>query len=230
MSDSRASENQQDQSDYTDTFRDNKSTFSRISRQSKTANQIKITGLDNEDLHDEGMKFVQDEFNRQDKEIQQFDKPAKTIKFVESLVTGQFKAVNKDFDPNIEMTDISLMDCDGSGIVTTQEKNDYEMKLQQDIWVNRINKVYSMSLGLLGGMGVMHIIFLSAHPDNDNFHKVYAETANLICIVTLVLTNLTLIFGMSLTLIYKAISDKKQRNLESDRLVYKDHLVLGLVT
>ena len=89
-------------------------------------------------------------------------KPENVHRFVESLVTGHFRAVKKDFDPNKDLSVNKIIDTDGDGIVSTQELNDFQMKLQQRLWVNRINKVYNMILGLLGGMGVMHIIFISA--------------------------------------------------------------------
>ena len=44
------------------------------------------------------------------------------------------------------------------------------MKLQQGIWVNRINKVYNLILGLLGGMSVMHIIFITAQTKPAEFY------------------------------------------------------------
>ena len=104
------------------------------------------------------------------------------------------------------------------------------MKQQQRIWVNRINKVYNMVLGLLGGMSVMHIIFISAQKDNKTFYTTYSEFGNLICIIYQTFANFTLIFGLALTLIYKNKSDEKYRNLTPDRFEFKEHLILGIVT
>lgn len=199
---------------------------------SKTGGMVEIKDLKHEDKYIGTAKFVQDEFNRQDFEIQQLDpeKVKNVKKFVESLVTGQFHSVKDDFDPNQDMNLAQVIDVDGDGIVSTQELNDYQMKLQQSIWVNRINKVYNMTLGLLGGMGLMHIIFIAAQPDKKSFYKTYSEFGNLICIMTQLLTNFTLIFGLSLTLIYKNISDDKMRNLDPDRSQFKEQYILGLVT
>jgi len=83
------------------------------------------------------------------------------------LVTGEFHPVKGDFDPNKDTSINKIIDTDGDGIVSTQELNDYEMKEQQSLWVNRINKAYNMVLGLLGGMSVMHLIFISAQPNFD---------------------------------------------------------------
>lgn len=208
-----------------------RSRASKLSKLSKTANEVTIKDLNNEDLHEVHVKFKQDEFNRQDMEVKQFEKPSRTTKYVESMISGKFTEVKKDFDPNADRNlEIGGADADGNNIISTQELNDYEMKMQQGIWVNRIHKTYNTVLGLLGGMGVMHIIFVAAHSDNNKFHDTYADSANLICIITQVLTNMSLVFGLSLTLIYKNISDEKQRNLDLDRLVFKEHYVLSLVT
>ena len=158
---------------------------------SKTAGKVILKDLAKykaDDLYTGKTKFRQDDFNRQDIEITALDtdkvKPENVHRFVESLVTGKFHAVKKDFDPNKDLSMNTMIDADGDGIVSTQELNDYEMKQQQRIWVNRINKVYNMVLGLLGGMSVMHIIFISAQKDNAGFYTTYSEFSNLICIIT----------------------------------------------
>ena len=149
---------------------------------------------------------------------------------MESLVTGKFHQVKSDFDPNKDTSQNQVIDQDGDGIISTQELNDYEMKLQQGIWVNRINKAYNMILGLLGGMSVMHIIFISAQSKDDEFYKTYSLNGNLVCIIMQVLANLALVLGFSLSFIYRNISQEKMRNLDADRLQFNHHYVLGLVT
>ena len=61
------------------------------------------------------------------------------------------------------------IDADGDGIESTQEKIDFEMKEQQKLWVNRINKIYNLTLGLLGGMYLMHLILVLANPSLATF-------------------------------------------------------------
>ena len=87
-----------------------------------------------------------------------------------------------------------------------------------------------MVLGLLGGMGVMHIIFIAAQKDNTTFYTTYSDFGNLICIIFQVMSNLTLVFGLALTFIYKNKSDEKMHNLAPNRHEFKEHLVLGIVT
>lgn len=49
---------------------------------------------------------------------------------MESLVTGKYVKVNKNFDPSSkdDMEKFKLTDKSGDGIVSTQEIQDYEMK------------------------------------------------------------------------------------------------------
>ena len=81
------------------------------------------------------------------------------------MITGKFHRVEKKFNPNVDTSLHKKIDADGDGIESTQEKIDYEMKQQQKIWVNRINKVYNLTLGLLGGMSLMHLILVLANPN-----------------------------------------------------------------
>jgi len=97
------------------------------------------------------------------------------------LITGKFHKVEKKFNPNVDKTLSKKIDADGDGIESTQEKIDYEMKQQQKLWVNRINKIYNLTLGLLGGMALMHLILVLANPDINTFLASYGPFANLIC-------------------------------------------------
>ena len=50
---------------------------------------------------------------------------------MESLVSGKYYVVKKDFDPNAPQDDSQkIIDKDRDGIVSTQEINDFEMKAQ----------------------------------------------------------------------------------------------------
>lgn len=88
--------------------------------QSKTGGQVTLQGLRNEDISTDP-QFAQDEFNRLDLEIAQLDadKVKKVHRFVESLITGKFIPVNKEFDPNRDKGLKKKMDADGDGIVST---------------------------------------------------------------------------------------------------------------
>lgn len=77
------------------------------------------------------------------------------------------------------------------------------MKQQQKVWVNRIQNLYNMGLGVISGMSVMHLIFLFASNDKALFLKTYQPFANLIVCISQILTNFVLIFGMALVFIYK---------------------------
>lgn len=175
-----------------------------------------------------------DEFNRFDIEISQLDsnkvKQDHIYRYVESLVTGRFHKVSKDFDPNKDLSVNKIIDADGDGIVSSTELHDFEMKQQQTIWVARINKIYNLVMGLLGGMSVMHLVFISAIKNLAMFMSTYSEFANLICTFTQVLTNFALIFGLTLTFIFKHKSDEKMRNLDQDRLEFRQQYVLGVAT
>lgn len=96
--------------------------------------------------------------------------------------------------------------------------------------MNRINKIYNMALGLLGGMAVMHLFFIASQPNKDTFVTTYAPFANTICAFTQILTNFTLVFGFALSLIYRQKSNEKFQNLDPNRLEFRQHFVLGVVT
>ena len=52
-----------------------------------------------------------------------------TQRFVESLISGKYNPVKKEFDPNKQSKNQpKIVDKDGDGIVSTQELNDFEMK------------------------------------------------------------------------------------------------------
>ena len=80
------------------------------------------------------------------------------------------------------------------------------MKAQQRIWVNRINNMFTFALGLLAGFGVMHIIFLVSARNEADFLNAYSGFANTILTGTQFFGNLTLIFGLTMYLIYRQTS------------------------
>jgi len=70
---------------------------------SKTGGQITLKNLKDKDIARD-VQFQQDEFNRLDIEIQQLDsdrvKKDHVHRYVESLVSGKYHFIKKDFDPN----------------------------------------------------------------------------------------------------------------------------------
>lgn len=76
------------------------------------------------------------------------------------------------------------------------------LKAQQN-WINRINSLFTGSLGLLAGMSVLHIIFVSYISDPAKFINLYAPFAMIFNLLLLILANLSLIFGIAIALIYK---------------------------
>lgn len=95
--------------------------------------EIQLNNFQREDLADFGKNptYNQDEFNREDKEIEQFESVKTYHRFVESLISGKYNAVKKEFDPNkLKAGGSKMVDKDGDGIVSTQELNDFEMKEQ----------------------------------------------------------------------------------------------------
>lgn len=48
---------------------------------------------------------------------------------------------------------------------SNREFFDKEMKEIQRIWVNRVNKLYNLFLGILAGMSAMHLIVLLNQSD-----------------------------------------------------------------
>jgi len=104
------------------------------------------------------------------------------------------------------------------------------MKEQQKLWVNRINKIYNLTLGLLGGMSLMHLILVLANPNLATFLQSYGPFSNLICMIFQVLTNFTLVFGLALNMIYKNKSDEMMKNMDKGREDFLQHYNLGVFT
>ena len=134
--------------------------------QSRTGGEVQLQGLNPADLSTEA-EFRQDEFNRTDYEVRQInEKVGHVQRVVESLVTGEFQQVAKDFDPQaqIDSEKMRLADTDGSGIVSTRELEDYEMRKLQSTWMNRLNNIFNGLVGFLAGMALLEgSIFLGVN-------------------------------------------------------------------
>ena len=76
---------------------------------SRTGGAIELPNLNAQDVSGEE-RYVPDEFNKMDFERRQISETKCTSqRFVESLVTGEFQEVRKDFDPNA-VADMSKYD------------------------------------------------------------------------------------------------------------------------
>lgn len=76
----------------------------------------------------------------------------------------------------------------------------------------------------------MHLIFVTAHSNLDSFVTIYGSFSNIILMFTQILANFTLVFGLTLTMIYKNKSDEKMRNMDPHRDEFMQHYNLGIVT
>jgi hypothetical protein len=151
-------------------------------------------------------------------------------RYVESLVTGKFMRVQKDIDLN-QGTGDDDPNLDKKGIVhSNREFYEREMKEVQKLWVNRIHKLFQLFLGLLAGMSLMHLLILnSAMADKLSFLQLYSKVTLSINIVFMIFTTFALVFGLSMSLIYKQKSDEKMRNMDPYRLEFRQHYVVSLL-
>lgn len=73
------------------------------------------------------------------------------------------------------------------------------MKETQRDWVNRVNKLFNMFLGLLAGMSLMHLIAILSSSDKDSFLTLYSKVSNIIAIVFMIFASFGLILSLALT-------------------------------
>ena len=130
------------------------------------------------------------------------DNVKKSSKYVESLVTGQYYKVSNAFDPTELGAGDGGQDLDGDGIVSTIEKIDAAMKEQQKIWVNGLNNGFNFSLGTLSGFSLLEMFFLAVNTDKEKFFYSYAGFSNFTTMIQVTLVNITLVLGLTLSLIY----------------------------
>jgi hypothetical protein len=71
-------------------------------------------------------------------------------------------------------------------------------------------------LGLISGMSVMHIIILNVI-SKDNFLRFYSNFSMILNLIFLILTNLCLIFGVTIAMIYYEKSEERHRRLDAYR-------------
>ena len=128
-------------------------------------------------------------------EMRQFETKMDVFKrFVEQIVTGQFLNVKKDVDLAPKVKEGNVID-----------KMDVERELlkNQVVWIGRMNALFAGSLGTLSGMSMLHILVLMSNFDKDDFLAFYAGFATNMNLIFLLLGNLALVLGLSMSLIYK---------------------------
>eukprot|EP00347_Sterkiella_histriomuscorum_P023584 403334088 len=193
----------------------------------KTGGQIKLNDLAQEDISNEPY-IGRDAVVVIEGEMRQFDgkRLDKIQRYVESLVTGNFMAVKKDINLQIQAADINDKT---KQLKSNREQMEKEMKEIQKVWVNRVNKLFNMFLGLLAGMSAMHLIVILSQNDRGSFLQLYSKISTIVNIVFMVFTSFCLILGLSLTLIYKQKSDEKMRNMDEFRLEFRQHYIVSAV-
>ena len=66
-----------------------------------------------------------------------------------------------------------------------------------------MNALFAGCLGTLSGMSMLHIIILISITDTANFIEFYAKFARNVNIIFLILANLALILGLTMSLVYR---------------------------
>ena len=134
-----------------------------------------------------------------------------TKNIVESLVTGEFQRVSKDFDPtNLkDQYAMTLKDQDGSGITSSSEILDHDMIQDQKIWLNRLANLFNAVVGILGGMAVLNFVVLyGLVVDVKSLEGQITYLFNFILAVQQILGTIAVITGFTLTMVYRAKADE----------------------
>ena len=76
---------------------------------------------------------------------------------------------------------------------------------------------------------MLHIVTVLAAPTLLDFVKFYARFARNINIIFLVLSNMALILGLTMSLIYRQKSQEKMRNLDNERHSYRSQYTVAIV-
>lgn len=154
-------------------------------------------------------------------EMRQFETKIDIVKrYVEQIVTGKFLSVKKDVDLAPKAKDGGVID-----------KLDVERELlkNQVLWIGRINALFAGSLGTLSGMSMLHIFILLSITDVAGFLEFYAKFARVINLIFLVLANLALILGITMSMVYKQKSQEKMRILDNDRHSHRSQYTVAVV-
>ena len=181
---------------------------------SKTGGQLKIEGLIPAHISNEEYRG-RDALNVIEGEMRQFDTKidiSKVKRFVEQIVTGKFLNVKKDVDLAPQSKDATAID-----------KLDVERELLRlkMLWEGRVNALFAGCLGTLSGMSMLHIIILISITDATKFTEFYGKFARNVNIIFLILANLALILGLTMSLIYRQRSKEKMFQLDNERHAFR---------
>lgn len=104
------------------------------------------------------------------------------------------------------------------------------MKAVQRLWINRLNGLFYLFLGLLAGMSLIHLVVLFSAADTKlSFLTVYAPISKGLNIVFMIFASFAVILGFALSMIYKHKSDEKLRIMDPFRLDFRRHYILSLL-
>ena len=88
------------------------------------------------------------------------------------------------------------------------------------MWVKRLNSIFNLIVGFLGGMGLMNAFMLITQMEYDKFVETYPYISVLLVLVFQIITSIALVQGMALTSIYADIADEKVRNMDPEKQMY----------
>ena len=106
---------------------------------------------------------------------------------------------------------------------TAIDKLDVEKELLRlkKLWEGRVNALFAGCLGTLSGMSMLHIIILISITDTTKFTEFYGKFARNVNIIFLILANLALILGLTMSLIYRQRSKEKMFQLDNERHAFR---------
>ena len=78
-----------------------------------------------------------------------------------------------------------------------------ELLRLQILWIGRVNALFAGCLGTLSGMSMLHIIILISITETVKFTEFYAKFARNVNIIFLILANLALILGLTMSFVYR---------------------------
>lgn len=104
-----------------------------------------------------------------------------------------------------------------------------ELLKNQVLWIGRVNALFAGCLGTLSGMSMLHIIILISISDRLKFIEFYAKFARNVNIIFLILSNLALILGLTMSMVYRQKTIEKMRMLDNDRHQYRSQYTVAIV-
>lgn len=163
----------------------------------KTGGNITVQNLRPEDI-DPSEYIGRDAVTVIEGEFRQFERRFEIVKrFVEHIVSGQFMQVKGDVDLS------QNREAASSVVAADSYQVELDLLKAQQTWINRINSLFTCSLGLLAGMSVLHIILISYITDQSRFIDLYAPFAMIFNLFLLILANFSMVLGVAIALIYK---------------------------